>query len=185
MVVEKFAPPANPFAVTVAFDKMLPLPPLVHRPGLLARQPNPASQQPWLTLADGHEQYVLVDAQAPSGTTSVRVMTLMGNGVTGVLGRGPRPSVEVGTHSDAPQASETGQHALTGPNKHVGWPTAQASAQSPTPLDEMHAAPDGQQPLPSAQGVCVDAWQMGVSLRARSAAGGAAGAGVIMGWRPA
>jgi hypothetical protein len=100
--------------------------------------------------------------------------------------------VAAGTHRVAPQASPAGQQAVTvAPKTQVGCAAAQASAQSPTPADEMQAAPEGQQPLPSAQAVC-DAAQIGdgAALRGtrppttgRPAA--AAGAGVTMAWRPA
>jgi hypothetical protein len=97
-----------------------------------------------------------------------------------------------GTHSAAPHVSDAWQQAATPPKRQVGWASAQALAHSPIDPDEMHAAPFGQQPLPSAQAVC-DAAQMGDSAAATSrptrpptmGRPAAAGVGVISAWRPA
>ena len=170
------------------------LQPLVHIPALAVTHWYPAAQQPRLKLAPAHEQNVSVIAHAPTGTTSVLVTRTTDVGVaSGVPGGGAMPASVVGdggTHSDAPQVSAAGQHAVTPPKRQVGWAAAQASAHSPTPADEMQSAPEGQQPLPSAQAVW-DAAHAGeaASLRGTrpptTGSPAASGAGVIMAWRPA
>jgi hypothetical protein len=127
--------------------------------------------------------------------TSVLVTTTRGAGVTAVPGGGAMPAsvgVAAGTQSESPQVSPAGQQAVTAaPKTQVGCAAAQPSAQSPTPADEMQAAPEGQQPLPSAQAVC-DAAQIGDGAASRGARpptmgrpAAAAGASVTMAWRPA
>jgi len=72
----------------------------------------------------------------------------------------PEASPVAGMQSDPPHVSPTGQQAVTPLNTHVGCAASHVTEQSPTPLDEKHAAPPGQQPEPSAHTVSVDCAQV-------------------------
>jgi hypothetical protein len=82
--------------------------------------------------------------------------------------------VAAGMQSDPPQESPMGQHAVTPLKTQVGWAPlpSQVTEQRPTPSEEKHAAPEGQQPEPSGQTVSVCAAQVNWFCRPYKALGG-------------
>jgi hypothetical protein len=108
------------------------------------------SMKPSLETIDDSEELELEDSEEDELRTAALVVA---GGWLVDEAAGGRPVA--GIQSDPPHVSPTGQQAVTPLNTHVGCAASQVTEQSPTPLDEKHAAPPGQQPDPSGQTVSV------------------------------
>jgi len=89
------------------------------------------------------------DAEAGVATTAAAVVVVVGAVVVG----GAAATEAAGTQTDPPQASPAPQQAETPLKTHCGCEAPQVTEHNPTPLLLKQAAPPGQHPVPSGQGV--------------------------------
>lgn len=123
---------------------------------------------PSLTALDDSDEELALEDSDEDSEDELRTAALVVAG--GWLLDVADTSPVAGMQSDPPHVSPTGQQAVTPLNTHVGCAASHVTEQSPTPPDEKHAAPPGQQPDPSGHTVsvaCAQVKSFCLSKRAR------------------